>query len=177
MLRGRPARLAQEGQEHQPPAVEAGQQGREDADREGEAADAGAAGEGALDDRVLRIEAGEAEAGPARHLDDADAGDGERADQHRPEGERDLLPQRAVEAHVLLVVHGVDHRAGAEEQQGLEEGVGEEVEHRRAIGADAGGEEHVAQLRAGRISDHPLDVVLDRADGGGEDGGGGADRR
>jgi hypothetical protein len=38
MLGGRPARLAEEGQEHEPPAVEAGQQGREEADREGEAA-------------------------------------------------------------------------------------------------------------------------------------------
>jgi hypothetical protein len=60
----------------------------------------------------------------------------------------------AVEAHVLLVVHGVDDAARAEEQERLEEGVSEEVEHRRAIGADAGGEEHVAELRAGRISDH-----------------------
>ena len=73
------------------------------------------------------------------------------------------------------MVHRVDHRAGAEEQQRLEEGVGEEVEHRRAIGADAGGEEHVAELRAGRISDHPLDVVLHRADRRGEQGGRGAD--
>ncbi len=138
-------------------------------------AHAAAAGEGALDDRVLRVEAGEAEARPARHLDDADPGDGQSSDRHRPEGDRDLLPQRAVEAHVLLVMHGVDHRAGAEEEQGLEEGVGEEVEHRRAIGADSGGEEHVAQLRAGRIGDHPLDVVLNRPDGGGEDGGRSAD--
>ena len=65
--------------------------------------------------------------------------------------------------------------ARAEEQQRLEEGVGEQVEHRRAIGADAGGEEHVAELRAGRISDHALDVGLHQADRRGEDGGGGAD--
>ena len=31
-------------------------------------------------------------------------------------------------AHVLFIGHGVDHRAGAEEQQRLEEGVGEEME-------------------------------------------------
>ena len=64
----------------------------------------------------------------------------------------------------------VDHRAGAEEQQRLEEGVGEQVEHRRRIGADARGQEHVAELRAGRIGDHPLDVVLRQADRGGEQG-------
>ena len=68
-----------------------------------------------------------------------------------------------------------DHRAGAEEQQRLEEGMGEEMEHRRAIGRDAGGGEHVAQLRAGRIGDHALDVVLEQADRGGEERGGGAD--
>ncbi len=73
------------------------------------------------------------------------------------------------------MVHGVDHGAGAEEQQGLEEGVREQVEHRRAIGADARREEHVAELRAGRIGDHPLDVVLHGADRGRQDGGGGPD--
>src|SRR5687768_12751246 len=57
-----PARLAVEGQEDQPPGIETGQQSGEDADREGEPADRGAAGEGALDDRVLGEEAGEAEA-------------------------------------------------------------------------------------------------------------------
>ena len=84
-----------------------------------------------------------------------------------------MLPQAAIEAHVLFVVHGMDHRAGTEEQQRLEEGVGEQVEHRRAIGTAAGGEEHVAELRAGRISDHPLDVVLHHANGRGEQRGAG----
>ena len=69
----------------------------------------------------------------------------------------------------------VDHRAGAEEQQRLEEGVGHQVEHRRGVGRDAGGEEHVAELRAGRIGDDALDVVLHQADRGGEDRGRGAD--
>src|SRR3546814_6846745 len=75
-----------------------------------------------------------------------------------------MLPERAIIAHVLLVVHRVDDRAGTEEQQRLEEGVREQVEHRRAIGADTRREEHVDELRTGRIGDDALDVQLRRAD-------------
>ncbi len=126
---------------------------------------------GALDDRVLRQEPGEADVGQR----DADAGDRQRPDQHRPVGLGDLVPQPAVVAHVLLVVHRGDDRAGAEEQHRLEEGVGEEVEHRRRIGADARRHEHVAELRAGRVGDHPLDVVLHQPDRRREEGGRRAD--
>ena len=84
-------------------------------------------------------------------------------------------PQPAHLAHVLLVGDGVDDRAGAEEEQRLEEGVREEVEDRHRIGADAERHEHVAELRAGRIGDDALDVVLHQADGRGEEGGDRAD--
>ncbi len=80
-------------------------------------------------------------------------------------------------AHVLLAIDGMDDRAGAEEEQRLEEGVREEVEDRRAIGADAERHEHVAELRAGRIGDDALDVVLHETDGCREEGGDRADRR
>jgi hypothetical protein len=122
---------------------------------------------GRLDDGVLgEIAGGQRE-----------AGERERADHHAPVGERDLVLQPAHVADVLLVVHRHDHRAGAEEQKRLEEGVGEQVEHADRIGADAHRHEHVAELRAGRIRHDPLDVVLHEADGGGEERGGGADER
>ena len=165
-----PARLAEEGEEHQAPAVEAGQQRGEHADIIG--ADARTTGrESRLQNAILRIEAGETDA----HERNADAGDRQRAERHRPEGDGDAFAQAAIIAHVLLMVHRMDDRAGAQEQQRLEEGVGEEVEHRRAIGADARSEEHVAQLRTGRIGDDALDVGLHRADGRSEQAGRRAD--
>ena len=79
------------------------------------------------------------------------------------------------QAHVLLARHRVDHRPGAEEQQRLEEGVGVEVIDPRRIGRNAAREEHVAELGAGGVGDHPLDVVLAQPDRGGEERGGGSD--
>ena len=108
---------------------------------------------------------------------DADAGQRERADQHRGERPRDFLSEAAHHAHVLLMVHGVDDRAGAEEQERLEEGVREEMEDAGAISSDAASDEHVAELRAGRIGNDALDVVLHEADGRGEERRDRADQR
>ena len=102
-------------------------------------------------------------------------GQRQRSHGHQREGDRDMATQAAIEAHVLFMVHGMDDRAGAEEQQRLEKGVGEQVEHRRAIGPRAGGKEHVAELRTGRIGDDALDIGLHQRHRGGEQGGGSAD--
>ena len=125
----------------------------------------GERGEGTLDDGVLGIEAGQ-----TTHPGNAQAGDGDGADGHDRIGDGQQLPQPAHLPHILLMVHPVNHRAGAEEQQGLEEGVGEQMEHGGLVGTDARREEHVAELRTGRIGDHPFDVVLGQADSGGEQG-------
>ena len=69
----------------------------------------------------------------------------------------------------------MNDRAGGEEEQRLEECVRDEVEDGRGIGRDAAGEKHVAQLRDGGVGEDALDVVLDKADGGGKEGRGRAD--
>ena len=161
---------AEEGHEHEPPAVERGERSRDvDAPERVSRAKA-VGGEGCLDDRVLRHEASEADR-DKRSERNADAGQGERADHHGPESEWHLCAQPAHAAHVLFVVHPGDDRAGAQEQERLEECVGEEMENAEAVAADAEGGEHVAELRTGRIGDYPLDVVLHEADGGGEKSG------
>ena len=79
------------------------------------------------------------------------------------------LPQAAHLAHVLLAAERVNHRARAEEEQRLEERVRHQVEHAGAVRADAAGQQHVAELRDGRVGEHALDVVLHHADGRGEE--------
>ncbi len=121
--------------------------------------------EGDGEDRLLREEAGE----------EGNAGEGAGADGEGPEGDGHLLAQAAHLPHVLLVVHGVDDRAGSEKEEGLEEGVGGEVEHGGGPAAAADRHDHVAELGEGRVGEDPLDIVLLGGDEGGEEGGDAAD--
>ena len=75
-------------------------------------------------------------------------GHGQAAEQERPVRDRQPAPQAAEPADVDHSAHGVHHAAGAEEQQGLEKGVRQQVEHagRHAQQrARAQRQEHVAE--------------------------------
>ena len=96
-------------------------------------------------------------------------GDGKDRRGHGPESDGEFLAKAAHLAHVLLAAHGVNDGAGGEEEQRLEERVRDEMKDGRGVGRDAAGEEHVAELRNGGVCEHALDVVLDKADGGGEE--------
>jgi hypothetical protein len=63
-------------------------------------------------------------------------------------------------------VHAVHDRPGAEEHAGLEEAVCQQVDQAQRVrrAAEADRQEHVADLGDRRVGEHPLDVVLGRAD-------------
>ena len=153
------ARRAVEGEPDQPAGVERGQDRGELAHPERVVVELVVRRPGGLEDRILAEEAGEAR--------EADQRQG--ADPHHRIGDLHLAPDAAHLAHVLLAGHGVDDRTRAQEQQRLEEGMRVEVEDAGRVGADAAGKEHVAELRAGRVGDHPLDVELGQPDRGGKD--------
>ena len=69
----------------------------------------------------------------------------------------------------------MDDGACAEEEEGLEEGVGDEVEDADGDSADAEAHHHVAELGDGGVGEDAFDIELGDGDGGAEDGGDGAD--
>ena len=90
-------------------------------------------------------------------------------DAHGPERPRNVRAQAAHLAHVLLAADRVNHRAGRQEQQALEERVRHQVEDAGGECAHAAGHEHVAELRDRGVGEHLLDVGLRDADGRGEE--------
>jgi hypothetical protein len=121
---------------------------------------------GGVEDGVLRPEAGE---------DQREAAEGEHADGVGGEGKGHVAAEAAHAADILLAPAAVDNGACAEEEEGLEECVGDEVEHADRRAADAEAEHHVAELRDGGVSEDALDVPLRDGDGGAEESGDGSD--
>ena len=158
------AALAGEGDEIGPEDVERGAAGRGQTEQPDERVAARVRG---LEHHVLREEAGE-----ARH-----ARDGERSDQEGASGDRHLLLQTTHVTDAQLPVQAVHDGPRTEEQQGLEEGVGHEVEDSRRKGADADADDHVADLGDRRVREDLLEVLLDERDRRGEQTGHAADQR
>ena len=118
---------------------------------------------------------------PAKPMYDArnaDAGQRQRADDHQPVGGGD---------HVLEPAHLAAcpaRRASAwmtepapRNSSALKKAWVKRWKIAAPIDADAERHEHVAELRAGRVGDHALDVVLHEADRRGEERGERADDR
>ena len=112
-------------------------------------------------DAILGIETRE-----QRHADQRQS-----ARQRCPVRDGHVFAQPAHVAHVLVVVHGHDDGARCQEQQGLEERMGEQMEQRERIGRRPQTHDHVAQLRQRGIGHHALDVVLDQAHQAHQEGG------
>ena len=154
-----PALLALERHEEQPGHVEGGEPGGQHGDG---AEDPGPPGrtldrhERRLDDVVLAVEARERR----------DAHDGEPPGAERDVGDLHVPAEPTEPAHVHLVVHAVHHGPGAEEHAGLEETVRQQMEDRERVAdrAEAGGQDHVADLRHRRGGERLLDVVLRATD-------------
>ena len=156
---------AEEGLEPEAEHVEGGHACGDEADEPEELAERIGRDESAEEDLVLGEETGQRR----------DARDGEDAHRHGPEGDGDALAEAAHFAHVLLAGERMDDGAGGEEEQRLEEGVGHQVEDSGGVGAYSAGKEHVAELGDGGVGEDALDIVLDEADAGREDGRGRAD--
>ena len=155
-------RRAEKGQEHQAPAVETGKERGNDQHPKGIAPLR--AGPCAFDDCVFRQKPSKADIGKRN----ANTGDGQRADHHRPIGVGQLFAQPAVIAHVLLVMHPMDDRTRAQKQHRFEKRVRQQVEHGHRIHANTRRHKHIAQLATGRIGDHAFDIVLHKPNSGGK---------
>ena len=159
------ARTAAEGEIDQTEHVEGGHQRRDIANEPEHAIGAALGSPGLPENFIFGEKSGEGR----------DARDRQRGDEHRQISGGDAFAKIAHVAHVLFARHRMNHRARAEEEQGFEEGVGEDVEDGGGKCANTKRQEHVAELRDSGVSEDALDVVLHQTDRGGEDGGERAD--
>ena len=82
------------------------------------------------------------------------------ADHEAPEGHWQVPAHRPHPEDVLLMVQAENDGARRQEQQGLEEGMGHQVEDGGGPGAHPQRQEHVANLADGGIGQNALDVAL-----------------
>ena len=81
--------------------------------------------------------------------------------------DRQVFPQSSHFIHIITV-DGVNDSAGAEEEQGFEEGVSEQVEHGchvpeaffPAVSRNTERQHHISDLRHCRICQNTFDIVL-----------------
>ena len=124
------ARRAEEHHEDLAAHVERGEQGGDEADEPDRLPEPRPPmGPRRQQDVVLRPESGERR----------DAGDGQPPDDERHGRDGHELAEPSHAPHVLLAVQAVDHRAGTEEQERLEERVGDHVENGGDVGTGADG--------------------------------------
>ena len=166
-----PRSLAEERQEDETEHVEGGQERGDGREVERQLVQRAAfvhvpVGQRRRQDHFLRHEAGEQRG----------TRDRQRRDEEGPVGDRHLLAKTAHVPH-QLAVHRVDDGARTEEQARLEERVREQVEHAAGGRTDADRHRHVAELRAGRVREALLQVLLNERDGAREDRREAADER
>ena len=161
------ASLAGERHEPEPKHVEGGEER--------------AAGHRIKQDRVPRVGLGEGErlredrilgvvARQADHERDARSDDRQAANEHRAGRVGHHLRESAHLSHVVGVA-GVDHGTRAEKEQAFEERMRHQVEQTGDPAADTQREHHVTELAHGGVRQHPLDVVGDQGDRGGDEQG------
>src|SRR5262245_24529485 len=92
----------------------------------------------------------------------------DRANQKESVGPWNFRAEAPHLSNVLLPRKRVNHRSGREEQEGLEEGMGDKMEYGSRIGSNPATEKHIPELAHRRIGQNALDVCLYETDGGGK---------
>jgi hypothetical protein len=169
----RSARLVEEGHEHQAPGIEAREQSRDDQQH----------GEGEACNRRMRCVGASMMASfekkpavPNQRERNADAGDARACRSVIIQnvtgmcGRRPPMLRMSCSPSTAWMTEPAQRNSSA-----LKKACVNRWKMAGAIGADAERDEHVAELRAGRIGDDALDVVLHEADGRREEGGDRAD--
>ena len=102
---------------------------------------------------------------------------GERHHSNGEGGERDLHlgAEAAEQTNILLVVRGVDDRAGAEEKQRLKKGMRQQVKDCGRPRTHPQREHHIAELGDRGKGEDAFDVVLSASNAGAQQGGDCAD--